>query len=175
MKRISILVFVAAGFMFIAAPIYMSEMSHQVFVSGNLLGHAQMVNGVWAIPLDEFAKAIGGNGGTSLQQAGLTINGGRLRTLPQLQTSNSADTFTLVSPRDAATGQASGKRSHKPFVVVKQWDAASPLLSSGGKTFVPLSDVAKAFGGTFTGPVSLPNGAPINLTPGANGAIILQR
>src|SRR5581483_12112895 len=74
MKRISILVFVAAGFMFIAAPIYMSEMSHQVFVSGNLLGHAQMVNGVWAIPLDEFAKAIGGNGGTSLQQAGLTIN-----------------------------------------------------------------------------------------------------
>ena len=31
-----------------------------------------------------------------------------------------------VSPRDAATGQASGKRQHKPIMITKEWDAASP-------------------------------------------------
>ena len=33
-----------------------------------------------------------------------------------------------TSPRDAATGQATGKRIHKPIVVTKEWDAASPQL-----------------------------------------------
>jgi type VI secretion system secreted protein Hcp len=32
------------------------------------------------------------------------------------------------SPRDAATGQASGKRVHKPILFTKEWDASSPLL-----------------------------------------------
>jgi type VI secretion system secreted protein Hcp len=35
---------------------------------------------------------------------------------------------TLVSPRDAATGQASGKRRHAPITVVKEVDRTSPLL-----------------------------------------------
>jgi len=36
--------------------------------------------------------------------------------------------YTIVSPRDAATGQASGKRTHKPIGVVKEWGAATPQL-----------------------------------------------
>ena len=34
----------------------------------------------------------------------------------------------IVSPRDAASGQASGKRLHKPLVITKQLDKSSPLL-----------------------------------------------
>ncbi len=34
----------------------------------------------------------------------------------------------IVSPRDAASGQATGKRQHKPITITKQWDAASPRL-----------------------------------------------
>jgi type VI protein secretion system component Hcp len=34
-----------------------------------------------------------------------------------------------ASPRDAATGQTSGKRMHKPFVITKEVDKASPLLA----------------------------------------------
>ena len=34
----------------------------------------------------------------------------------------------IVSPRDSASGQATGKRQHKPFTIVKEWDAASPKL-----------------------------------------------
>lgn len=39
-----------------------------------------------------------------------------------------AVTSEVVAPRDAATGQASGKRQHKPIKIVKEWDAASPQL-----------------------------------------------
>ena len=34
----------------------------------------------------------------------------------------------VVAPRDPHTGQASGKRQHKPLVITKKFDAASPLL-----------------------------------------------
>ena len=33
-----------------------------------------------------------------------------------------------VSPRDVATGQASGKRQHKPIRFTKEWGAASPQI-----------------------------------------------
>jgi type VI secretion system secreted protein Hcp len=32
----------------------------------------------------------------------------------------------VQSPRDVATGQASGKRQHKPIVFTKEWGASSP-------------------------------------------------
>jgi type VI secretion system secreted protein Hcp len=34
----------------------------------------------------------------------------------------------IVSPRDLASGQATGKRQHKPLTITKQLDASSPLL-----------------------------------------------
>src|SRR5690242_4587415 len=36
----------------------------------------------------------------------------------------------IVSPRDAASGLPTGKRMHKPFVITKELDKASPLLYS---------------------------------------------
>ncbi len=35
----------------------------------------------------------------------------------------------VKSPRDAASGQATGKRMHKPLVVTKELDKSTPLLS----------------------------------------------
>jgi type VI secretion system Hcp family effector len=35
---------------------------------------------------------------------------------------------SVSSPRDLATGQASGKRQHKPLIVTKSMDAATPLF-----------------------------------------------
>jgi type VI secretion system secreted protein Hcp len=34
----------------------------------------------------------------------------------------------IVSPRDAASGLPTGKRMHKPFVITKELDKATPLL-----------------------------------------------
>ena len=50
--------------------------------------------------------------------------------------------YKVVSPRDAASGQASGKRMHKPFTIVKEWGAATPQLSAMRPTY----DVKKVEG-----------------------------
>jgi type VI secretion system secreted protein Hcp len=39
-----------------------------------------------------------------------------------------AASHEIVSPRDAASGQATGRRMHKPFVIVKRIDKSTPLL-----------------------------------------------
>jgi type VI secretion system secreted protein Hcp len=36
--------------------------------------------------------------------------------------------YHLLSPRDRATGQASGRRQHSPVSIVKEWGAATPKL-----------------------------------------------
>jgi type VI secretion system secreted protein Hcp len=36
--------------------------------------------------------------------------------------------YGVSSPRDAATGQASGKRIHKPLIITKELDKSSPIL-----------------------------------------------
>ena len=36
--------------------------------------------------------------------------------------------YELKSPRDVATGQASGKRQHSPIRIVKEWGAATPQI-----------------------------------------------
>jgi type VI secretion system secreted protein Hcp len=37
---------------------------------------------------------------------------------------------SIVSPRDIATGQPSGKRQHGPITITKEWGPASPMLFS---------------------------------------------
>lgn len=39
-----------------------------------------------------------------------------------------ATSHEVVSPRDAASGLPTGKRQHKPFVITKEVDKATPLL-----------------------------------------------
>ncbi|MDQ8186872.1 type VI secretion system tube protein Hcp [Pelagicoccus sp. SDUM812002] len=47
----------------------------------------------------------------------------------------------LVSPRDAASGLATGKRQHKPITIVKQVDKSSPLFqASSGNVQNPLHE-----------------------------------
>lgn len=47
----------------------------------------------------------------------------------------SRSSFQIVSPRDSATGLATGKRMHKPFVMTKEWGTASPELSAMKPTY----------------------------------------
>lgn len=50
-----------------------------------------------------------------------------------------------ISPRDAATGQASGKRQHKPIRFTKEWGAASPQLQQALFTNETLKSVLFEF------------------------------
>ncbi len=59
---------------------------------------------------------------------------------------------------------------HKVFVVTKSTDVSTAVFVHQGKAYVPLADVARAFGGTFTAPAHLPPGGAINLNFARNPA-----
>ncbi len=42
--------------------------------------------------------------------------------------------LSLTSPRDVATGQATGRKQYAPVVVTKEWDAASPQIFTAAAT-----------------------------------------
>jgi type VI secretion system secreted protein Hcp len=50
-----------------------------------------------------------------------------------------------TSPRDPATGQATGKRMHKPITITKEWDASSPQLFAALATNETLKTVLFEF------------------------------
>jgi type VI secretion system secreted protein Hcp len=54
-------------------------------------------------------------------------------------------TFEIGSPRDAATGQASGKRQYKPLQITKQLGAASPQFFQALTTNEVLQSVTLEF------------------------------
>jgi hypothetical protein len=47
----------------------------------------------------------------------------------------SESAYWLTGPRDAASGQATGKRMHKPVTFIKEWGAASPQLMKMKPTY----------------------------------------
>jgi type VI secretion system secreted protein Hcp len=52
---------------------------------------------------------------------------------------------SMQSPRDSATGQASGKRRHEPIKITKEWGAASPQLQRALATNEVLKEVVFEF------------------------------
>lgn len=66
-------------------------------------------------------------------------------------------TYTVISPRDSASGQASGKRMHKPITFVKEWGPSTPMLSAVKPTYnVKNMDRARVAGGGWA-PLSMAN------------------
>lgn len=68
--------------------------------------------------------------------------------------------YAVTGPRDASSGQPSGKRMHKPIRVVTEWNAASPEMMAVKPTY----DVKKVEGsgarqssGDGWSPISLAN------------------
>jgi len=55
----------------------------------------------------------------------------------------------IMSPRDAATGLATGRRQHKPVVITKEFDKSSSVLaknsSGGGAGKASMSDLSVTF------------------------------
>ena len=122
-----------------------------VFINGKPVGNAQTINGVPAISLEDFANAVGGT---------MRVQGN----------------FLTISPRDPASGLPTGKRMHKPFVITKELDKATPLLYSQGKPFVPLLNIAKLLGGNFTPPPAARAGQPfqLNFAPNPTSALAVN-
>src|SRR5262249_2558928 len=52
---------------------------------------------------------------------------------------------SVVSPRDASTGMASGKRQHSAIKITKEVDSSSPILQRAASTNEVLREVAFEF------------------------------
>jgi hypothetical protein len=63
-----------------------------------------------------------------------------VRAFPESTESSEPEVEGFVTPRDSASGLATGKRMHKPFTLTKQMDVSTPMLRSGGlDSFVGIS------------------------------------
>jgi type VI secretion system secreted protein Hcp len=61
--------------------------------------------------------------------------------------------YSTSSPVDLATGQATGKRQHSPFVFVKEFDGSSPQIFNAAATNETLKVEVLLFRGTQPNPV----------------------
>ncbi|MBA2292765.1 MAG: hypothetical protein H0W15_09970 [Gemmatimonadales bacterium] len=52
--------------------------------------------------------------------------------------------YNVIPPRDAAQGQATGKRQHKPMEVIAHFDAMRKALEAEGARFNTLTNASKA-------------------------------
>ena len=160
MKRLSLLALCAVGFVLIAAPIYMNFEFHNLTINGKQFGRAALVNGQWAVPLEDFSRAVGGNGITlepmlKLQGSSLTVT----------NEAESADHKHKVVEASAAPNTIGGSavtggtavtdvKIHNNAIIAirKAGGVSNNVLTVNGQKFVPLADIARAFGGTFTSP-----------------------
>ena len=66
--------------------------------------------------------------------------------------------YQVKGPRDAASGMASGKRTHKPVTFVKEWGPSTPQLSAVKPTYdIKTIKGARTAGMDDWAPISLAN------------------
>ena len=66
--------------------------------------------------------------------------------------------YQVKGPRDAASGMASGKRTHKPVTFVKEWGPSTPQLSAVKPTYdIKTIKSARTAGMDDWSPISLAN------------------
>ncbi len=87
----------------------------------------------------------------------------------------------IISPRDASSGLATGKRSHKPFVFTKEIDKSTPILANALVHNETLTEAEFSFfqpspkGGemlTYTVKLKNANIASINFRTDADGKLV---
>jgi len=164
-KQLALVVMVTAGFILIAAPTAVEK--HQVFVNGKPLSQAVLINGVWAVPLADVARAAGM--GASLEPA-FELQGNSLRVKAGWDVKANVKTAAPSGQNTTSAGKTSMQDIHFTHAVDKSSPVlmmrASPaggtisnnILRLNGQAYVPLTDLARAGGGVWT---------PGNLAPGA--------
>lgn len=83
-------------------------------------------------------------------------------------------TYTVASPRDSASGQASGKRMHKPVTFVKEWGPATPQLSAVKPTYNVKKMEGSRLAADGWSPISLSNTDGLCAATAAGAATIVK-
>ena len=147
MKKLLTFALCVIGFILIAAPTAVEY--HPIFVNGKPFANAVVIQGgTLAIPLQDFAKAVGA--AVTLEPT-LTLTGS---TLSVRESASEAKKYKIVQPGTEMKPQT-GKVKINPgqiFLVQHSGVISTPSANSkgiiiqGGKAFIPLDDVRRAFG-----------------------------
>lgn len=157
MRRLAL---VAIGFFFLAAPIYVKTESRGLLINGKNtpFGNAELVNGGWAIPVDQFIKGFGGT--LTMEQAGFRMEGNRLVTLlPSYTTDEKHKIDTTKGQKIYAPGGT---------FFVRKAGFIGNLFTFNGRKYIAVADVAHALGGTPPAG-NLPPGQALSLNFAVNG------
>jgi hypothetical protein len=147
MRKLLTPIFCVAGFVLIAAPIYMKTEASPLTINGKSFGNVVMVNGVQAISIEDFSRAIGG---------AAKAHGSTLSLDPQWATTSSG-------AMAHGSGGGEGKASFHDISVSHRVDKASAVIYREGKPYVALFTVVRLMGGTLPPQTSAGQGTPINI------------
>jgi hypothetical protein len=175
MKKALVLALSVIGFILIAAPTAVEY--HPVFLNGKPIGNAIIgEDGIIALSLADLVKA---GGGTLTLEPYFQLQGNRLLAVkgeeqlkiklgttqgslvPAVQTPYKESPAYKESPHGALDTQAGMKLTPgQIFRVQRAGEISSHVFMKGGKAFVPVSDVARAFGGVFINPATISGNTP---------------
>lgn len=174
------------GFMLIAAPIYMNQPTYPVTLNGKKFANATIINGVIAISVQDFVKGAGGT--LTLEEAGFKLQGNTLSAgiigeegmkIKVVEASAASNKVTAPLEEKWSSGQHIKKAqlNYALFHAQKSAQVSSRVFQEGGKAFLPLADVARAFGGTFNvngGTLKPGETISLNFTKNANAALCMN-
>ena len=167
MKRLALL---ALAFFFIAAPIYLKYETRGLTINGNSnpFGQAVLIGNKWAVPVDQFLMAFGGN--LTMEQAGFTRKGNSLWTVMPIDQASGKHIKGQVKIDPAANKSSLGGGV---FFVRKAGEKIGDIIPFNNRNYIGISEVAKALGGTFTAPANPQQGQSLTLNFAPNPASIL--
>jgi hypothetical protein len=145
MKRTLIAALGALGFLLITGGVIVEDRPHPVLFNSKPFSKAFLINGVWAIPMEDVIKGAGGNAANFKYQG---------------------TTFEAVSSVNAAAGRQFF-RVNRPGII------STHVLVQDGKRFIPVADLVKALNGGVFNQGTLTRGESINLNFTVNGDGIL--
>ena len=163
----------------------------QLTINGKVLGNIVVLQGgVWAVPLDQFAKALGAP--ITLEPL-LSLQGNRLvaknssasvaygkvnvEYKPQ-KADGSLDAGVHFKYDIKAQKEAMRVAAGQSLEVLRPGEISSGVVMMGGKAYVPVRDVVRAFGdgsvrGTFSGALAPGQNVNVNIAHNPNGIIAI--
>ena len=163
MKKLSVTAVSVVGFILIAAPIYVKTESRGLLINGRNtpFGNAELVNGVWAIPVDQFIKGFGGT--LTMEQAGFRMES-TTRLVTMVPSSTTDDKHKIDTVKSQKVYAPGGTFS------VRKAGFVGNVFTFNGRKYISVNDVARALGGTFTAPAgNLAPGQTLSLNFAVNG------
>jgi hypothetical protein len=151
---------------------------HTLFVNGKRIGDVRVIRGIIAVSVADVAKAAGSSMTLEPQFA---LQGKSFTARPKIRftttTKDKVEAYKTAPPAAGGSGNTSMQDIHfahsvdksspllsQAFQINKEGPISTHVLMDGGAAFIPLSDLARALGGTFTAPAGgLAPGAQIQL------------